>query len=269
MDEKTGRALELIKPRPVALVLSALFYFALIMEGDVPFSVPLAIVYYLLLNSISKSEPWSIDPEEEVSDSFLSSFADNLVPLGPEGAFVEASKSSPSPPILPALARMREGVPLFEALLSIRTGSKADRALLATMSRSLSYSSEDASVRLKRYLRYRQERRRILNEYLGKMAVLSLRLKVLSSIAAASLAVIAFASPLLGWLSVGGPHHVEWIGDRGGILPAIAFLSVSIISPFLYSRTVPNVNGSKTAAACGVIYVVVFLSLVLIIGWRF
>jgi hypothetical protein len=270
MDERTGRSLRLmLKPHPIALILSALLYLAIYIDGRIPYGGSLALTYFLLLNLITKPNSSVIDLGQDIDDSFLSSFANNLAALGPEKAYVEALSSSPSPLLRGALAKMRDGIPICDAILCLKVTSKSEKTLLTTISRVLSYGSVEASIRLKRYLWYRQERRKIVTEYMGRMAVLSLRLKVLSAIAAASLAVIAFASPLLGSLSLGGTTDLQKTMGTDGIFPMMAFFSVSILSPFLYSRTVPHTNGSRISAACGILYVLVYLALYLTIGWRF
>jgi hypothetical protein len=268
MDETIEPPIKLIlKPHMVALGLSILFYLAIILYGRIPYGVPMAIAYFVLLNLAVKSKPLTIDLGQDIGDSFLSSFANNLSTLGPEQAFSEAMKGSSSPLLRRALAKMRNGVPVSEALLSIDVHSKSEKTLLTAISRALTYGSVEASNRLRKYLVYRQERRKIVTDYMGKMAVLSLRLRALSAIAAASLAVIAFASPLLGSLSLGAEIQQSTSADWS--MPTIAFFSVSILSPFLYARTVPGTSGSRISAACAILYIFVFLALHLTIGWRF
>jgi len=267
MDEAIDRPIRLIlKPHMVSLGLSILFYMVISLDGRIQYGIPVAIAYFLLVNLTVKSQPIAIDLGQEISDSFLSSFANNLVTLGPEQAFSEALKGTSSPSLWRALAKVRNGIPVSQALLSIDVHSKSEKTLLTATSRTLSYGSIEASNRLRKYLVYRQERRRIVTEYMGKMAVLSLRLKVLSAIAAASLAVIAFASPLLGSLSSGAEIQQRTSIDWS--MPTIALFSVSILCPFLYARTVPSTNGSRIAAVCGILYLFVFVALNLTIGWR-
>lgn len=259
----------MLKPRPLSLGLAALFCMAICLDGSTQYALPLTLAYFFLLNLVCESEAVAIDMGQEIDDSFISSFANSLVALGPEQAFVEALGKKPSTPLLSAIYKMRNGIPLTEALLCLRVRSKSEKALLTSASRALSYDSNEASERLKKYLRYRQERRKFITEYMGKMAVLSLRLRALSAISAASLAVIAFATPLLGALSKGGSVGTQNSILAGGIFPIIAFFTVSVLSPFLYSRTVPNTRGTKIAAFCGTLFVITFLSLALMFGSRF
>jgi hypothetical protein len=268
MDETIDHTIKLIlKPHMVSLGLSMLFYLAICLDGRSQYGIPMAIAYFLLVNPAVKSQPIAIDLGQDISDSFLSSFANNLATLGPEQAFSEALKGTSSSLLWHAFAKVRNGIPVSQALLSIDAHSKSEKALLIAISRTLSYGSIETSNRLRKYLVYRQERKRIVAEYMGKMAVLSLRLKVLSAIAAASLAVIAFTSPLLGSLSSGAEiqqrTRIDWS------IPTIALFSVSILCPFLYARTVPSTNGSRVAAVCGIFYIFVFVALNLTIGWRF
>jgi hypothetical protein len=268
MDEAIGQPIKLIlRPRAISLGLSLLFYIAMVLSGLARYGIPLTVAYYLLVNLAVRAQPISIDLSQDISDSFLSSFANNLKTLGPEQALSEALMSTPPHQLRIALARVRDGIPVSEALLSLEIHSLSDRALLTAISNALTYGPAEASSRLMKYLIYRQERRRIVADYLGKIAVLSLRLKILSAIAAASLAVIAFASPLLGSLSIGGGFFqgtsTEWP------IPTIAFFSVSVLSPYLYSKTISDTGGMGISAICGAIYLSVFIFLGLTIGWRF
>jgi hypothetical protein len=268
MDEAVGRPLKLmLEPHAVSLGLSLLFFLAMSFNGFARYEIMITIAYYVLLNLAVKSQPISIDLGQNISDSFLSSFANNLATLAPEQAFSEALKGAHSPQLRQALAKMRNGIPLTQALLSLEVRSNSEITLLIAISNTLSYGSTEASDRLRKYLAYRQERKRIVTDYQGKMAVLSLRLKVLSVIAAASLAVIAFASPLLGSLSLGAEmqlgHSIGWS------MPTFAFFSASILSPFLFSKTVPNTSGRRIAAICGLLFLSVFVLLRMTIGWQF
>ncbi len=268
MDETVEPPIKLIlKPHPVSLGLSGLFYLAICLQGSMQYGVPMALAYFMLLNLAIRSKSLTIDFGTEIGDSFLASFANNLASLGPEEAFSKALKRFSSPPLRCALAKVRNGVPIAKALLSIEVPSKSESTLLTAISAALSYGSDEASNRLHRYMLYRQERTRLIAEYKGKMAVLSLRLKVLSAISAASLAVIAFASPLLSFLSSAIEAQTKTI--NGWPLPAIALFSVSILSPLLYSKTVPDTSSGRITAACAILYLCVFLLLSLTIGWRF
>ncbi|MBM5805080.1 MAG: hypothetical protein FJZ49_03290 [Candidatus Verstraetearchaeota archaeon] len=274
MVQRSGRANHLaIPPHPLALLLSVALAFSLQQFYSYVFVVSVSVPYLLLLNFALNVGKVSLSEPQEVPDSFLLMFAKNLKVLSPEEAFLKTYEATQSkiPALLWVVNRIRDGCPLTQALRTARMPSESDALLFRAVSDLISFSVEETSNRMKSYVGYRQEKRQLRTELSVKMSVLSLRFKILTVISSASLAVIAFTSPLLASLSKAGGYALQ-----GGISDVLRFdpnvflalLSTSVLSAFLFSKITPSVDGRKLAIISLVVFLCTDLLLVLVIKWR-
>ena len=274
MAQRSGRTNCLaIQPHPLALLLSVALVLSLQQFYSYVLVVSVSVPYFLLLNFALNIRKVSLSEPQEVTDSFLLTFAKNLKVLSPEEAFLRAFELSPSkiPTILWVVNRIRDGCPLTQALRTARTPSEGDALLFRVVSDLISFSVEETSNRMKSYVGYRQEKRQLRAELSVKMSVLSLRFRILTVISSASLAVIAFTSPLLASLSKAGGYTLQ-----GGISDVLRFdpnvflalLSTSVLSAYLFSKITPSVDGRKLAIISLAVFLCTDLLLVLVIKWR-
>ncbi len=235
-------------------------------------AVAVAAPYYLLMNSLVSVKEIRLPEGDQVSDSFLLTFSKNLLYLEPERAFLEAQRTSAPEDTLmmSVISLVREGCPLRLALQEAATTSGTDARILQSLSGLLAFSSCEASARIRAYVEYRKARRRRTEDLMAKLKTLSLRLRVLSIVGSASLAVVTFSSPLLGALGRSGGHTAPGaISDLLRFNPSVfsALLSVAVLSTYLASKASPFDSGSRLAAASAAAYLCTYLVLVFAIGW--
>ncbi len=235
-------------------------------------AVAIAVPYYLLMNSLTSVKAIRLPEGDQVSDPFLLALSKNLLHMEPERAFLEAQRTSAPEDALArsVISLVREGCPLRLALQEVATTSETDARILRSLSALLSISSYEASARIRAYVEYRRARRRRTEDLLAKLKTLSLRLRVLSIVGSASLAVVAFSSPLISALGRAGGHAAPGtISDLLRFNPSVfsALLSVAALSTYLASKASPFDSGGRLAAASAITYLCTYLVLVLVIGW--
>lgn len=258
-------------PHPLALLLTGIFAIASLRYFDYFAILCVTIPYFLFLNCIVKSKNLVQNRHEEVTDSFLLAFAKNLKALTPEESFIRAYSIAPptSSAAASAVKMLREGCPLSKALRAV-SSSAADSTLFLVISDLLCFSKDMASVRLMKYVEYRQEKQRQREELLTKINIISLRLKILSAIGSASLAVLAFTSPFLSSML-----NAKSYSMKGGLPDLLqfnstvffAFLSAAILSAYLPSKMSPFISGYRAALYSALIYIATYMLMVLVIEW--
>ncbi|MCX8182580.1 MAG: hypothetical protein N3D12_05625 [Candidatus Methanomethyliaceae archaeon] len=296
----------IMRPNPLGTILTVALILTIQSHYEYLQTIALGTAYFLLLNSTFNLEKVNLREKEILTSSFLLSFAKALRRSSPETAFMRALSSETilesrseilpksgsesrsnlrscsesklesktnfnTPQLVSLIGRIRNGVPLSEALKRIKGMNDTGSLLPYLLSDLLSFSSEEASKRIRNYARYRKEKEKIKSALSVKLAVVSLRFRVLSLICSSSLAVIAFASPIL--YSIAG---LNWIGTSLGAYKALSFdneiiapcLSSVIFSTYAYSKLLPDVNGLKLSIASALVFLATEVALLLIIGWR-
>lgn len=274
MVERFGFALGLRSHiHPLALLLAAMFALPTWFYYGWLITVPLSAVYFLMINYVLQVNLITVRTSSEISDPFLLSFSKALASSSPEEAFLSAYEcSSPSSKIMHGIVdKIRNGGDLIAALKSANASSREDEVLLFIIADLLSFSREEAAKRISLYVDYLQEKKKLRSEMAMKMSVLALRFRILSVVGSASLAVIAFTSPLLSALSgiSGGIYEEEtqsWL--RFNPFVFFSLLSLLIASSYLFSKMMNGVDGKKVAALSAVIFIVVDLLLIATIGGR-
>jgi hypothetical protein len=268
MVKGPGISNRLISPHPLSLFLASLFAFSLQLSYGALIAVLLALPYYMFINYIIKAKKISLHESREILDPFLLAFSNNLKALCPEEAFLKAYELAPSGILLDVLDRIRNGNPLPRALKSVGPSSQADRVLLRLLADLVSFSKDEASRRISLYVGYRQEKRKWKSELAVRMSVLFLRFRVLGLISSASLAVIAFASPLLRAISgISNIYSIRvdvWAKFDPNIF--LALFSSALLSTYLYSKVMGNVSSWKITVLDGLVFVATEIILVLAIG---
>jgi hypothetical protein len=230
-----------------------------------------SIAYFLPLNWLMNTKGIELKESSEIPDSFLLAFSNNLKSLSPEEAFLKAYQHSATNVLSTAVYALREGYGLDDALGVVKSQSEDDRILLRLVADLISFSREETPKRMSLYMEYRQEKRKCRSEMIMKLSVLSLRFRVLSCISAASMAVLAFISPVLGLFS-GFQGNVYSLKLENGIkfepCTFFALLSLCILSTYLFSKLMNGVHGGRLAIFSGFIFILVELTLVIAIGGR-
>ncbi|MBC7112741.1 MAG: hypothetical protein H5T34_01745 [Candidatus Methanomethyliales bacterium] len=135
----------------------------------------------------------------------------------------------------------------------------------------ISFSSEETSKRICNYVKYRQEKERLKSSLSIKLAVVSLRFKVLTLICSSSLAVIAFASPIfysmagLRWTVISLGYQTAFSFNADIFIPS---LSAAVFSAYAYSKLLPDVSGLKLSIASASLFFATEVALLLVIGWH-
>ncbi|MEM4204748.1 MAG: hypothetical protein QXS54_11820 [Candidatus Methanomethylicaceae archaeon] len=304
--DKRSALFTLLRPHPLGIVLTVLLILTLQKHSEYMQVIPVGTVYLILLNSTFNLKKIRLGEPEIFTTQFLLAFAKCLQNSSPETAFLRAlnsetalksglkrapkkgfeigsklrldsrSKSEPKngSPLLrlvPVVWRIRNVVPLSDALKQIRGLDGTDALLPDLLSDLLSFSSEEASRRICNYARYRQEKERLKSALSIKLAVVSLRFRVLSLICSSSLAVIAFASPIL--YSMAGLSQIGFYSSLNTMFSfdaEVAFicLSVAVFSTYAYSKLLPDLSGLRLSIASAILFLATEVALLLIIGWR-
>lgn len=256
---------------PMALLLTALFAIPTALYCGYVLALPLSIAYFLPLNCIMNTKGIRLKESGEIPDPFLLSFSNGLRGFSPEEAFLKAYQHSPTKLLSEVICGLRNGNGLSEVLRAMKPVSEEDRVLLRLIADLVSFSREEASRRMTVYIQYRQEKRKCRSEMTMRLSVLSLRFRVLSCIGSASMAVLAFISPLMSLFSgFHGDIYSLRLEDGFKFEPCIFFalLSTSILSAYLYSKLMNGINGCKLALISGFIFIMVELALATAIGGR-
>lgn len=270
MDRKAALS-DLLSPRPLAIILTVALILSIQSHYEYLVVIFVGTLYLIILNSAFNPKKIKTKTEEVLTPDFLLSFAKSLRSSSPEMAFLRALESARPPRLLELVGRIRNGVPLYYALKSIKGTNGAETLFSAVLSDLISLNSEEASNRIYKYANYFEEKKNLRSSLSVKLAVVSLRFRVLSLISSSSLAVIAFASPIL--YSMAG---LSWMGTQSVIYPSFSFdveivipcISAAITSTYTYSKLLPDVDGFKLSISTALVFLITELALMLAIGWH-
>lgn len=294
--DKRSTLLTLLRPHPLGVVLAAGLVLTLQEHCEFVEVLAAGTAYLLLLNSAFNLDKFSLGEREVLTTSFLLSFAKTLGRTSPEAAFLRAlgaekrletglggsksvfgsgSRNSSKVPsgytAAEVLRQIRDGVPLTVSLKQIRGLRGTDALLPDLLSDLLSFSSEETSKRICNYVKYRQEKERLKSSLSLKLAVVSLRFKVLTLICSSSMAVIAFASPIfysmagLRWTVIPLGYQTTFSFNAEIFLPS---LSAAVFSAYAYSKLLPDVSGLRLSIASASLFFATEVALLLVIGWH-
>jgi len=294
--DKRSTLLTLLRPHPLGIVLAAGLVLTLQEHCEFVEVLAAGTVYLLLLNSAFNLDKFSLGEREVLTTSFLLSFAKTLGRTSPEAAFLRAlgaekrletglggsksvfgsgsrncSKVPSGYTVAEVLRQIRDGVPLTVSLKWIRGLRGTDALLPDLLSDLLSFSSEETSKRICNYVKYRQEKERLKSSLSLKLAVVSLRFKVLTLICSSSMAVIAFASPIfysmagLRWTVIPLGYQTTFSFNAEIFLPS---LSAAVFSAYAYSKLLPDVSGLRLSIASASLFFATEVALLLVIGWH-
>ena len=294
--DKRSTLLTLLRPHPLGVVLAAGLVLTLQEHCEFVEVLAAGTAYLLLLNSAFNLDKFSLGEREVLTTSFLLSFAKTLGRTSPEAAFLRAlgaekrletglggsksvfgsgSRNSSKVPsgytAAEMLRQIRDGVPLTVSLKWIRGLRGTDALLPDLLSDLLSFSSEETSKRICNYVKYRQEKERLKSSLSLKLAVVSLRFKVLTLICSSSMAVIAFASPIfysmagLRWTVIPLGYQTTFSFNAEIFLPS---LSAAVFSAYAYSKLLPDVSGLRLSIASASLFFATEVALLLVIGWH-
>jgi hypothetical protein len=294
--DKRSTLLTLLRPHPLGVVLAAGLVLTLQEHCEFVEVLAAGTAYLLLLNSAFNLDKFSLGEREVLTTSFLLSFAKTLGRTSPEAAFLRAlgaekrletglggsksvfgsgsrncSKVPSGYTVAEVLRQIRDGVPLTVSLKRIRGLRGTDAPLPDLLSDLLSFSSEETSKRICNYVKYRQEKERLKSSLSLKLAVVSLRFKVLTLICSSSMAVIAFASPIfysmagLRWTVIPLGYQTTFSFNAEIFLPS---LSAAVFSAYAYSKLLPDVSGLRLSIASASLFFATEVALLLVIGWH-
>ncbi|MCQ5362185.1 MAG: hypothetical protein NO515_00370 [Candidatus Methanomethylicia archaeon] len=294
--DKRSTLLTLLRPHPLGVVLAAGLVLTLQEHCEFVEVLAAGTAYLLLLNSAFNLDKFSLGEREVLTTSFLLSFAKTLGRTSPEAAFLRAlgaekrletglggsksvfgsgsrncSKVPSGYTVAEVLRQIRDGVPLTVSLKRIRGLRGTDALLPDLLSDLLSFSSEETSKRICNYVKYRQEKERLKSSLSLKLAVVSLRFKVLTLICSSSMAVIAFASPIfysmagLRWTVIPLGYQTTFSFNAEIFLPS---LSAAVFSAYAYSKLLPDVSGLRLSIASASLFFATEVALLLVIGWH-
>lgn len=263
--------INILSPHPFGLILTTAFILTLQNSCEFPKVIALSFPYFILLNATFNLDKIGLKYPEVLTTSFLSSFAKNLRNSSPEGAFLSAFESNSSQGLLGFVMKIRDGEPLLHSLKRVKGLNRGEALLPTLLSDLLELDSEEASNRIAAYVMYREEKERLKSSLSIKMAVISLRFRVLCVICSSSLAVISFTSPLLyslrglNWGFVQAEVNTLFSFDPNLFMVCI---STAVVSTYAYSKLLPGVDGFKLSILSALVFLATELALVLAIGWH-
>ncbi|MGQ9759843.1 MAG: hypothetical protein ACUVQ5_04670 [Candidatus Methanomethylicaceae archaeon] len=260
----------LLRPHPIALILTALLIFAIQEFSEYQQVLAMGTLYFTLLNMTFNLEKIRPRKPEVLPTPFLLALSKNLRRSSPELAFLLTFESMKTQSLCGVIRKMRNGIQLTEALRTIKCSDEGEALLPVLLSDLFSFSSEEASNRIATYVAYRKEKERIRAALAVKIAALSLRFKVLCLISSSSLAVIAFAAPFLYSI-----RNLNWVTIRSGSVllfsldPAIMIpcISTAIASTYAYSKLLPGLDGLKLSFFSALLFITTEILLVMVMGW--
>lgn len=260
----------ILKPHPLGLFLTAPFIYILQNFSEYQQVLALGTLYFILSNATFNLKKVKLKKIEVLPTPFLLALSKNLKRSSPEVAFLSAFESTQARYLDPVIRKVRNGVQLAEALKSIKSPEKGEALLPLLLSDLFYFDSEGSSKRISAYVAYRKESERIRSALSVRMSAISFRFKVLCLICSSSLAVVAFAAPIL--YSITGLNRVViqslafsiFSLDPAIIIPCI---STAVVSTYTYSKLLPGLSGLKLSFLSAAIFTITELALLMVIGW--
>ncbi len=258
-------------PNPLAVLVSALVSVPLAStEGAVWILVFLLVL--LPFDRLMRARSISRRKGEDRTSTFLLTFSRLLSSESPGEALVTSfGTSMPNGETLSDLLVLRDGrsVPSVMRRMSKRMPTESQTfEAIATL---LSFDKESSRERLRSFAKMREERKRVRQDLEVRLKAISMRFKILSMISSASLAVLAFVSPILG--SFFSDQRLNQVAIesliRFDFQAFSAFYSLVLISSYLPTKVLPFVGGSGSMLRASASYLLTYLLLIITLGTAF
>ncbi|MDI9644386.1 MAG: hypothetical protein QFX35_04100 [Candidatus Verstraetearchaeota archaeon] len=261
--------MKLSLPHPLAVFVSSLL--ALASADACGFSVWNILTFAAVLLPLDiaiHARGISRQKKEVVDSALLLAFARRLGSTSPREAFLNSCTpfAQKEQPLSGALQALRDGRPLPAVMRYLSRKMPSERALFEALSALLEFDAASAGKRIRLYVRLRDERDKLKGELDAKLIVISMRFKLLSVIASASLAVIAFASPLLE--SFFTDNRIPPSGNiesifRFDMSSFLVSYSLALVCSYLPTKALPFTSGSRSLLYSSMSYLLTYLVLVL------
>ncbi|HPC27888.1 MAG TPA: hypothetical protein PKX17_04090, partial [Candidatus Methanomethylicus sp.] len=254
---------------PVAMLLAILLAFGI--SGVIDY-MAIVLLSMLLFTAVS----WALAQEGVFasgdvfpSAEFLDEVACNLRRMPPEAAFIAASRGHPTQPELLRIVRLlAEGRSLSLSLRAAALEFRNATGILPIVADLISFDVNAAADGISRIAEVQREKQRLRGELGEKAGILSFRCTVLSLVGSASLAIIAFAFPILGAAGIASSATAEvGIPSFSFDPPAFfALLSVALLSSCLSAKLVHGKSTLRRLWIPAAIYLLTYIALILTMG---
>jgi len=253
---------------PAAMLLAILLAFGISGVADYMVVVLLSMLLFTAVGWALANGGVFASGDTFPSAEFLDELACNLRRMPPEAAFIAASRDHPAQPELLRIARsLAEGRPLSQSLRAASLEFRNATGILPIVADLISFDANAAAEGISRIAEVQREKQRLRAELGEKVGILSFRCTILSLVGSASLAIIAFASPILGAAGVASSVAGAGIPSFRFDPPAFfALLSVALLSSCLSSKLVHGRSSLRQLLIPAAVYLLSYLALILTMG---
>lgn len=258
-------------PSPLAILVSILVTVPLASVRGISWVLVLPPLL-LVLDRLMKIRGVSKSGGSDSTAPFLLAFSRLLGSTSPGEALVRAfSTSVPDERLLKPLLELREGVAAASVVRRFSKQMYFESQTFEAIAALLGFDRASSSERLRSLVKLREDRRKVRQDLEVRLRAISMRFKMLSMISSASLAVTAFASPILG--SFFSEQRLGAAMGRPMIsfdFPAFSvFYSIALLSSYLPTKALPHVGWLGSALRASAAYFVTYLALVVAVGIAF
>ncbi|MEN3035009.1 MAG: hypothetical protein ABC537_01780 [Candidatus Methanosuratincola sp.] len=258
-------------PSPLAILVSILVTAPIASTRGISWALVLPPIL-LVLDRLMRIRGVSRCSGSDSTSPFLLAFSRLLGSTSPGEALVSAfSTSVPDERLLKPLLALREGIAAESVVRRFSKQMRAESQTFEAIAALLSFDRPSSSERLRTLVKLREDRRKVRQDLEVRLRAISMRFKLLSMISSASLAVTAFASPLLG--SFFSEHRLDAAMGKSMIsfdFPTFSvFCSIALLSAYLPTKALPYVGGLGSALRASIAYFVTYLALVVAVGIAF
>lgn len=263
--------MRLALPNPLAILVSILVTAPLASAQGISW-VLLLPPLVLMLDRLMRIRGVSRCSGSDGTAPFLLAFSRLLGTSSPGEALVSAfSTSVPDEGLLKSLLTLRDGDDAPSVMRRFSKRMRAESQTFEAVAVLLRFDRASSAERIRSLVKLREERRKVRQDLEVRLRAISMRFKMLSMISSASLAVTAFASPILGSFfsdqRLGAAMAESLIRFD---FPAFSvFYSIALLSSYLPSKALPYVGGSGSALRASVAYFITYLALVVAVGIAF
>ncbi len=258
-------------PNPLAILVSILVTAPLASACGILWVLVLP-PQLLILDRLMRIRGVSRCKESDGTSPFLLAFSRLISSTSPGEALVNAySTSVPDKRLFRSLLALREGNDAASVMHRFSRHMRSESQTFEAVAALLRFDRTSSAEKLRSFVKLREDRRRVRQDLEVRLRAISMRFKMLSMISSASLAVTAFASPILGSF-----FSDQRLGAAmGGFLirfdfPAFSvFYSLALLSSYLPTKALPFVGGLGSVLRASIVYFVTYFALVVAIGIAF
>ncbi|MEM2126081.1 MAG: hypothetical protein QXQ53_06770 [Candidatus Methanosuratincola sp.] len=258
-------------PNPLAVFASILVAAPLAYSCGILWMLILPPLIFLL-DRLMRIRGVSRYRESDGTAPFLLAFSRLLNSASPGEALVSAcSTSVPGESLSKSLLSLRNGAAAASVMRRFSKRIPAESQTFEAVAALLRFDRALSAEKIRSLVKLREDRRKVRQDLEVRLRAISMRFKILSIISSASLAVTAFASPVLG----------SFFSDQrlgGGMVESLirfdfpafsVFYSLALLSSYLPTKALPFVGGLGSALRASIAYFMTYLSLVVVVGIAF